>query len=101
MLLQDEENSNMKYIGFMFPILESSCHFSLSASIFLIITITIERWQAVCFPFAYQASNQQYNTNGFVMDVMKAFSFRKLYFIFSLCFILRQMYCTVMYTKCH
>ena len=42
------------FIDFVFPFLESSCHFALSASIFLIITITIERWQAVCFPYFYQ-----------------------------------------------
>ena len=48
--------SQLDTISFMFPILESTCHFALSASIFLIITITIERWQAVCFPFSYQVT---------------------------------------------
>ena len=44
------------HLSFLFPILESTCHFSLSASIFMIMTITIERWQAVCFPFSYQVT---------------------------------------------
>ena len=45
---------NNSFMNFVFPFLESSCHVALSVSIFLIITITIERWQAVCYPYLYQ-----------------------------------------------
>jgi len=43
-----------RFFSFVFPFFESSCHFSLSASIFLIMNITVERWQAVCYPHYYQ-----------------------------------------------
>ena len=33
------------FIVFVFPFFESFCHFSYSASIFLIVAITVERWQ--------------------------------------------------------
>ena len=33
------------FFDFLFPLFESLCHFSYSASIFTIVTITIERWQ--------------------------------------------------------
>ena len=50
------------HLEFLFPLLESLVHFSLSVSIFLIISITIERWQTVCFPFSYQVMDE-YNMN--------------------------------------
>jgi len=37
-----------------FPLLEGGCHFAYSASIFLIVSITVERWQAVCLPHYHQ-----------------------------------------------
>ena len=41
-------------INFFFPFCESCCHFAYSASIFLIVAVTIDRWQAVCCPYWYQ-----------------------------------------------
>ena len=41
-------------INFFFPFFESCCHFAYSASIFFIVAVTIDRWQAVCFPYWYQ-----------------------------------------------
>ena len=40
----------------LFPFFEGMCHFSLTVSIFLIVAITIERFQAVCFPHLYKVS---------------------------------------------
>ena len=42
------------YTDIFFPIFESACHFSYCASIFIVIILTVERCQAVCFPYWYQ-----------------------------------------------
>ena len=46
-------------INFFFPFFESCCHFAYSASIFFIVAVTIDRWQAVCFPYWYQVGITQ------------------------------------------
>ena len=42
------------------PWTDSLCHMAVSASVFLMVTITLERHYAVCYPLEYQARPIRY-----------------------------------------
>ena len=55
---------NSRITNFIFPFAESCCHFAYNASIFLIISITIERWQVRLFKTAGQTDHRAIFSGG-------------------------------------
>ncbi|XP_023346074.1 FMRFamide receptor isoform X2 [Eurytemora carolleeae] len=56
--------------GYLFPWVESCSHFSLSLSIFLIVSITVERYQAVCYPHYYQVRAQNSGNSSLLRHII-------------------------------